>query len=109
MKGIISRQQRSLRSQDAEVRNKNLIITGIPESDVTDRNGTHKNDVEKVTALCAQIQVTLPEGFTVERLGEANERYPRSIKCNVISKANRTDIAKKSKELKNCQDPWNRV
>ena len=109
LKGIISKQQRSLRSQDAHVRSKNLIITGIPESDITDRNGTYKNDVEKVTALCAQVGTVPPEGFTVERLGEPNDKYPRSIKCNVISKENRTDIAKKSKELKDCQDPWNNV
>ena len=109
MKGIISKQQRSLRIQDSDVRSKNIIITGVSEADVTDRNGTYRNDVEKVTALYAEVGMIPPEGFTVERLGEPNERYPRSIKCNVISKANRTDIAKKSKELKNRQDPWNRV
>ena len=36
MKGIMSNPQRSLRIQDSEVRSKNLIITGIPESDMID-------------------------------------------------------------------------
>ena len=45
----------------------------------------------------------------MERLGKPSELYARSIKLNLVSKDNRTDIAKKSKEIKNKEAPWNKV
>ena len=109
LKGVIAKQQKTIRNQDAEIREKNLIITGIAETDLSDTNGTYTNDAEKVSALFDQLGVAAPTGFTVERLGKPNDRYSRSMKVNVLSKTNRTEIAKKSRDLKKCSAPWNKV
>ena len=109
LKGVIAQQQRSLRFQDSEVRQKNLIVSGISESDITDSGGTYKNDEEKIAALFREMGTQLPAGYAIERLGKPSDQYARSIKLNVVSKTNRTDIAKKSNELRTKQVPWNKV
>ena len=109
LKGIVSKQQRSLRGQDAEVREKNLIIAGISESDIIDQDGTYKTDDEKINALFRIMGMSPPVGYSIERTGKLDSRFPRYIKMNVVDKKNRTDITKKSTGLKNMHDPWNNV
>ena len=109
LKGVIAQQQRSLRSQNSEVRQKNLIVSGISENDITDNQGTYKNDEEKITALFREMGSQLPAGFTIERIGKQSDQYARSIKLNVVNKTNRNDIGKKSSELRTKQVPWNKV
>ena len=109
LKGVVAQQQRSLRFQDSEVRQKNLIVSGISEKDITDSRGTYKTDDEKIAAVFRELAINPPDGYTMERLGKPSEQYARSIKLNLVNKTNRTDIAKKSKELKNKQAPWNKV
>lgn len=109
LKGVIAQQQKSLRLQDSEIRQKNLIISGISENDITDNLGTYRNDDEKIAALFRELGTQLPNGYMIERLGKRNDQYTRSIKLNVLSKENRYNIAKKSKELRTKQIPWNKV
>ena len=109
LKGVIAQQQRSLRSQDSEIRQKNFIVSGISENDITDSRGTYKNDDEKITALFREMGTQLPDGYTIERLGKPSDKYARSIKLNVVSKTNRNEIGKKSTELRNKQVPWDKV
>ena len=109
LKGVIAQQQRSLRSQDSEIRQKNFIVNGISENDITDSRGTYKNDNEKITALFREMGTQLPAGYTIERLGKPSDQYARSIKLNVVSKTNRTEIGKKSTELRTKQVPWNKI
>ena len=109
LKNVVAKQQRSLRAQDSDIREKNLIISGISESDVLDNGQRYHNDEEKIGGLFRTIGVNLPEGSTMERLGQPNDRYSRSIKLNVLSKANRDSVITKSKDLKNANEPWNAV
>ena len=109
LKNVVAKQQRSLRAQDSDIREKNLIISGISESDVMDDGQSYHSDEEKIAGLFRTIGVNLPEGSTMERLGKPNDRYSRSIKLNVISKANRDSVITKSKDLKNAAEPWNMV
>ena len=109
LKNVVAKQQRSLRAQDSDIREKNLIISGISESDVLDNGQTYRNDEEKIEGLFRIIGVNLPEGSKMERLGKPNDRYSRSIKLNVVSKVNRDSVITRSKELKNANEPWNAV
>ena len=109
LKNVVAIQQRSLRAQDSDVREKNLIISGISESDIVDNGQTYNSDEEKIGGLFRTIGVILPEGYTLERLGKPNDRYSRSIKLNVISKANRDSAITKAKDLKDAAEPWNMV
>ena len=109
LKNVVAKQQRSLRAQDSEIREKNLIVSGISENDVVSNGQRYHTDEEKIGELFRTIGVNLPEGSTMERLGKPNDRYSRSIKLNVVSKANRDQAITKSKELKNAAAPWNMV
>ena len=109
LQNVVAKQQRSLRAQDSDIREKHLIISGISESDVLDNGQRYHSDEEKIGGLFRTIGVNLPEGSTMERLGKPNNRYSRSIKLNVVSKANRDSAITKSKDLKNAAEPWNMV
>ena len=109
LKSIISKQQKSLRGQDADARDKNVMISGLSEIEITDAEGTYRNDEEKVTALFRELGLELPQGYTMSRLGKPNDRYSRIIKLNVINKNNRDAIVKKSKDLREAEEPWTAV
>ena len=109
LKGVIAQQQRSLRAQDSEVRQRNLIVSGISEKDMSDSHGCYKSNNEKVKALFREMTIPLPTGYSLERLGRPSDQYARSIKLNVVSRSNRNEIASKSTELKTKEAPWNKV
>ena len=109
LKNVVAKQQRSLRAQDSDIREKNLIISGIKEDDVMDNGRIFQSDEEKIGGLFRALGLSLPAGSTMERLGKPNNRYSRSIKLNVVSKTNRDSVITKSKDLKDAAEPWNLV
>ena len=109
LKSIVAKQQKSLCDKDSEIREKNIIISGISESDIQVEDQRYTSDDEKVKALFGVLGTPIPQGFTIQRLGKPNERYARAIKLNVVDKSNRNTIIKKSRELKEAAEPWKKV
>ena len=109
LKSIVAKQQKSLCDKDSEIREKNIIISGISESDIQVEDQRYTSDDEKVKALFGVLGTPIPQGFTIQRLGKPNERYARAIKLNVVDKSNRNTIMKKSRELKEAAEPWKKV
>lgn len=113
LKSIVANQQKSITRSDSEERERNIIVRGLSEKDITDDGVTYADDINKVTALLGLIDTTLPYGYEIQRLGavtpNSNSKYVRAIKINVLNKQNRDAILKKAKSLKDAREPWKRV
>ena len=109
LKSIVGKQQKSLNQIDADERDHNIIISGLSESDISHGETVYNTDVEKVSELLNKINLTLPAGNEIVRLGKPNSNYNRILKVNVVSKENRNTILAKAKDLKNADEPWCRT
>ena len=116
MTQVIVNMQSSLNAIDAQKRNTNIIISGLPEQNVEYGNGrTLVNDEEKVTSLFNEMGI--PEGTVdfseeeveISRIGVPKGNANRLIKVNLKSKSKRDAVLEKSSTLKQKTAPWNKV
>ena len=114
LKEIIRNMQRSLNKSDSDVRNKNIIITSLPEGDIETDHKILKSDHENVSWI---LDFTKNESFSeeaignfqIDRLGEPKIGYNRVLKITLPSAEDRDAFLEEVKTLKNAPEPWSKV
>ena len=114
LKEIIRNMQKSLNKIDSGTRDKNIIITGLPEENVSLDNQTIEGDVEKVRWI---LEYTKNRKFSHEsinnlditRIGEPKPEYNRVVKIRLDSIEDRNNFLENTQTLKNAPDPWSKV
>ena len=114
LKDIIVNMQSCLNKSDSDIRNKNVIIQGIPEGKITVENMDLECDLDKIKWL---LKLTGNEYFNnetinnldISRLGKPNHGYNRTIKIICQSNVEREAFLKGANKLKNLAEPWRKV
>ena len=107
--------QKSLNKIDSDARNKNVIITGLPEGEIPDnRNGyALKTDEEKICWLLQKMEnVPLSQQMdtmNISRIGAEKAGYNRVVKIILPSVEIRNEFLKNTSKMKECEDPWKKV
>lgn len=94
---------------DGDKRQKNIIVRGLPENDIIENEDIYHNDIDKVKNLLSKIDVALPNGSQVERLGKQSVNYNRVTKIILNDKSERDNILENAKKLKHVEDPWKNI
>ena len=111
LKGVVVSMQKCLNQLDSNERNKNVIITGLPEGDIiVNQNLTLENDIAKIHYL---PKVTVNEHFSYDdikefkivRLGAEKNGYNRVVKIVFSTSKKRDEFLKNSDKLKNTNEP----
>ncbi len=105
-KEILGQQQRFLELIDSRERERNLIITGLSETEALD--GVNE-DKEKCLKVLAAAGVTGEIQCTVKRLGQVRANRQRPILMTVESRTQRDAILEKSKNLKNAAPIYRKI
>ena len=106
--------QSCLNKSDSDIRNKNVIIQGIPEGKITVENMDLECDLDKIKWL---LKLTGNEYFNnetinnldISRLGKPKHGYNRTIKIICQSNVEREAFLKGANKLKNLAEPWRKV
>jgi hypothetical protein len=103
IKEVVTQQQFQIEALEDRERRCNLIISNLPESDVTFRNTTLAGDNVKVMTLLGEI-VPQSEGFDpkdvleVTRIGRPGGKAPRIVKIRL------PDVTCRNKILRSCRE-----
>ena len=114
MSQIIVNIQSSINSQDSQTREKHIIVSALPENEMTFDDGpTLNTDPEKLDYIINNV-ISVDDGcdtseFTFERVGMERPDKPRLLKVGVLSKENRNKILQKSPSLRSKVEPWKKV
>ena len=106
---ILMQHQRYLESLEAEKRAENLIITGIPESDLRFNNELYTTDVDKCKLIFSKIGKADTQFTSAERLGRQDASKNRFVKLKLASPAERKNILENAKKLKECGETFKRI
>ena len=105
--------QKSLNKIDSNVRNKNVIITGLPEGEIATDDGPMSTDLEKINMI---LKITenrdfdeRDDDFTASRLGVPKPGYNRVVKIELTSMEERDKFLKDTVKMKEAPAPWNKV
>ena len=115
LRDTISNMQKSLNRVDSEVRNKNVVITGLPEGEIPGGDGDHAltTDDEKIDWILRVTENTYfnnrTENFRATRLGEPKPGYNRVVKIVMSSVDERDEFLKNAIKMKDAPPPWNKV
>ena len=109
--------QKSINRIDSESRKTNIIITGLPESDivVTSNNNqpdTLVNDIDKVKVLIGNISEENDldvDTWTIDRIGVPRDGSTRAIKVTTNNTDERDKVISLAPRLKSCENVWNKV
>ena len=106
---IVVEMQKSLNKIDNTDREKNLMISGLPEERIQVDNVWLESDTEKVDKMFSLIEV---EGgpWNVERIGrQPTNGKTRIAKVVFTDKEKRDKAAEQSSKLKELEEPWKKV
>ena len=114
LKETIRNMQRSINKIDSGVRDKNIIITSLPEGNVTIQNQAINSDIDKVQWLLKYMKNTkFPDekikNFKISRIGDPKEGYNRVMKIVLQSIDDRNNFLENTKTLKDAPDPFSKV
>ena len=114
LKEIIRNMQRSLNKSDSDIRNKNIIITSLPEGDIETDEHRCTSDHEKVHCIldCTKntnFSAEAIRNFQIERLGQPKAGYNRVTKITLPSVEDRDKFLEEVKVLKDAPEPWSKV
>ena len=107
--------QKSLNKIDSDVRNKNVIITGLPEEEVQepDAGAMLKTDKEKVRWLLQKMENETfndrIENMDISRIGTERAGYNRVVKITLPSMDDRNEFLKNTSKMKDAPEPWKKV
>jgi hypothetical protein len=101
--------QRYLESIEAAKRAANIVITGLPESDMEINGHILHTDVEKTQHVLAEIDQQTVEVEECIRLGQVNPEHPRVMKVKLKNPQDRKLILNSAKKLKQKGPPLNKV
>ena len=114
LRSTISNIQKSLNRIDSDARNKNIVITGLPEEDIRiGENQVVRNDEEKIKWILRLTENSYfdnkQEPFNASRLGEPKPGYNRVLKVVLPSIDERNEFLKNSIKMKEAPEPWSKV
>ena len=118
LRSTISNMQKSLNKIDVNVRNKNVIITGLPEADIQteDANNVAKvlnTDEDKIRWILHLTENVHFDGrnepFAATRLGEPKTGYNRVLKIVLSNSEERDEFLKDAIKMKDAPAPWGKV
>ena len=115
LKSVVVNMQSSLNQIDNENRKTNIIITGIPETDIiTETQGTLNNDEEKVRYILSEIgdesiDADYVNGWNVNRIGKVRENSTRAVKIKTRSMEERDNVLKLAPKMKGLIEPWKKI
>ena len=112
--------QRSLNMIDSKDRSKNVIITGVRETELViqhegeEPDTTLSNDEEKVSWILKLIDCHHFDGdglqdLNITRIGKEREGFNRLIKVETKSSEDRNEFLKNSGKLKDAGEMWKKV
>ena len=106
---IVVEMQKSLNKIDSTDREKNLIISGLPEEPIQTEDAILNNDEEKVEKMFRLIEID-DSPWNVERIGKPTTNgKTRIAKVIFPDKEKRDKAAEKSIKLKELEEPWKKV
>lgn len=100
LKNAVMQQQAFLEQVDTRDRERNVIITGVPEADDGDLEGA-SSDNEKCDMILRKIGISDVKPQDVTRLGKPQADKTRPILMSVTSRAERDKVLAETKSLKN--------
>lgn len=115
MTDIIVNMQSSLNRIDADTRNTNIIVAGLPEGDILHEDvGELKGEKAKITCLLKVMDLGAEildnvDTFEIDRIGQVKDNVNRLVKVNVRSKASRDKIIEKAPSLKDKNEFWKKI
>ena len=114
LKYTIIGMQKSINMIDSKEREKNAVIYGVPEDDMTTDAGILRTDDDKLKHILHLIECTEFDGaafgnIEIERIGKARENYRRVMKVKCRSREDRDELMKNSKKLKDAEEIWKKV
>ena len=115
LRNVVTNMQRSLNRIDSDIRNKNVIITGLPEGVIQfgDNGETYTTDKGKIKWLLQRMENNdfdnQIEGLDVSRIGEEKAGSNRVVKIVMESVEKRDKFLKNTSKMKDAPEPWNKV
>ena len=113
LRDTICYMQKSLNKIDSNVRNKNVIITGLPEGEIPTEEGALTTDFKKIESILTitgnRDFVDRTDNLTLSRLGEEKVGYNRVVKIELASVEERDSFLKDTTKMKDAPPPWNKV
>ena len=115
LRGVITSMQQCLNKLDNDERNKNIIISGIPEENVAvNDNIPLTNDHEKISQI---LHLTENRYFNddsiknlnISRIGAERKGYNRFVKIILPSINDRNEFLKNAVKLKSSPAPWSKI
>ena len=106
---IVVEMQKCLNKVDNVDREKNMIVSGLPETELKVDDISLKEDKEKIEKLFSLIDVR-GGPWNVERLGKPTTNgKSRLAKVTFPDKVSRDEAVDKSKTIKDLGEPWKKV
>ena len=112
----VAEHQKYLESLEAQKRAANMIVTGVPEGDMTVNGNIITSDLEKCSALLHLLEEDGSVIKSLSRLGKepaptstGEPRHPRVIKVQLENPECRTRILKMSSKLKEAGPSFSRI
>ena len=100
IKEVVVDQQRLIERHETDKRRNHLIISGVPEANITIDNETLKTDMMKVQHFCDEVCDTGVHIYRCIRLGKDGGRSPRIIKAEFAEVEMRNKILRSQKALR---------
>ena len=101
VKEVIVAQQKQIESNESKLRERNLVIHNIPESDVIDGIEKLKDDTDKLTFLCKtpSVQIKADDISSTKRLGQLKPGKPRPIKIELRTRDIKYRLLNRRREI----------
>ena len=113
MRTALCNMQKSLNKIDSDVRNKNVIITGLAEGEIRTENDSLRTDHEKIQWILTRTENSSfddkIDDLDVSRLGAVKPGYNRAVKIILPTVAERDEFLKNTAKMKDAPEPWNKV
>lgn len=106
---MLLQHQKYLESCEATKRSSNIIITGVPETDLNTESASFTSDEEKVRCVLDEITQDFVEIQECVRLGKTASTRARPLKVILKNRQDRDSVLASSKLLKNKKPPLNKV
>ena len=109
LRGVVTSMQKCLNKLDSDERNKNIIISGVPETNITVDDNTLTNVRILYLTENAYLDMNTIKNLKIFRLGKERRGYNRFIKIVLSSVNDRDEFIKNTEKLKASPEPWNKV
>jgi chaperonin cofactor prefoldin len=109
----VTNMQRVINSIDSKERSKNIMISGLSEEDIRTDTALLPNDLSKVNLIFKKIGIDdtiINNASQLQRIGkDPNNEKRRFLKVTLPDYNTREQIIKNAHNLKNLNEPWNKI